>query len=374
MNRICALLLIIFCFSSSKTVAQPYPTFSVNDTDYIKNGQFYVTACIGDTFYIKSNENETNVTGWHYYIVSYDSINPGANDSIVFHQETFSFTIDTPDYFYIQLLADGVGFANGIEFRVIYCPPTAAFTVTDSIICQNTCVNATDKSTRKPTAWAWDMPGATPNTYSGNASPPICFADTGMHTINLIVNNPGGSDTATQNIYVRPAPAPKYVQTDYTIPYGDSLTLQACASGEQYTWQACPSCDSTFTLTPTTKNTTVTGTVRTLPSCDVSCTYTILTTGVPEELMIPTAFSPNGDGINDGFGIAELSPYRKLNAFSIYNRWGELVYTTKVQDDRWDGIYKGMAQPLGTYVWYIDMTNTLTGSRKTLQGNVTLVR
>ncbi|MBS1613885.1 MAG: hypothetical protein JST49_13770, partial [Bacteroidetes bacterium] len=80
--------------------------------------------------------------------------------------------------------------SSGVYFNVSYCPPTAAFTVTDSIICQNTCITATDKSTRKPTDWAWDMPGAIPNNYSGNAPPPICFADTGMHTINLIVNNP----------------------------------------------------------------------------------------------------------------------------------------------------------------------------------------
>ena len=373
---------MVFC--SFKTSAQsiPFPYFTVNNVNYlVGNGGIatgYFQACVGDTFNVKGYDGGVDAQTWEFLLIKYDSITHQKFDSVVYKQQEFTFSIDTSNYYVLHIYVNkdiiNGGYTTGIQFRIIYCPPSAAFTVTDSVICQNTCVNATDKSTRKPTAWAWDMPGAIPNNYSGNAPPPVCFADTGMHTINLIVNNPGGSDTATQNIYVRPAPVPKYVQTDFTIPYGDSLTLQACASGEQYTWQACPSCDSTYTLTPTTKNTTVTGTVRTLPSCDVSCTYTILTTGVPEELMIPTAFSPNGDGINDGFGIAELSPYRKLNAFSIYNRWGELVFTTKVQDDRWDGIYKGMAQPLGTYVWYIDMTNTLTGSRKTLQGNVTLVR
>jgi gliding motility-associated-like protein len=353
---------------------KPIPTYRVGDTLY-NGGEYKIYLCKGDTITIKVIDVENKIDKWVHYLWTFpqqDTVSKyEGTELIVLIDNIGEYVFQSNAYWADPSL--GIT-TSGIYFNVSYCPPTAAFTVTDSVVCQNTCISATDKSTRKPTIWAWDMPGATPNTYSGHAPPPICFADTGMHTISLIATNPGGSDTATQNIYVHPAPLPKYVQTEFTIPYGDSLTLQACASGQQYTWQACPNCDSTYTLTPTTKNTTVTGTVRTLPSCDVACTYTILTTGVPEEVMIPTAFSPNGDGINDGFGIAELSPYRKLNTFSIYNRWGELVYTTKVQDDRWDGIYKGMPQPLGTYVWYIDMTNTLTGSRKTLQGNVTLVR
>lgn len=67
-------------------------------------------------------------------------------------------------------------------------------------------------------------------------------------------------------------------------------------------------------------------------------------------LDVPTAFTPNGDGINDlinvdGWGI------RKLNYFKVFNRWGELIYETTDLNSGWDGIYKGVPQNMETYVY-----------------------
>jgi gliding motility-associated-like protein len=92
-------------------------------------------------------------------------------------------------------------------------------------------------------------------------------------------------------------------------------------------------------------------------------------------LNIPNSFSPDGDGRNDYFLPRELLA-SGLTAFTmnIFNRWGELIFTTNSLDGRgWDGKYNGEDQNLGVYVYVINAQFT-NGVRKEFTGNVTLIR
>jgi gliding motility-associated-like protein len=93
---------------------------------------------------------------------------------------------------------------------------------------------------------------------------------------------------------------------------------------------------------------------------------------LPDALLIPTAFSPNGDGVNDLF--RPLNKNLNKLVFMVFDRWGEKVYETDVIGDGWNGTYKGRKQDLGVYVWQAQYQ--LTGQTKTFSesGNVTLVR
>lgn len=96
----------------------------------------------------------------------------------------------------------------------------------------------------------------------------------------------------------------------------------------------------------------------------------------PDTIAIPTAFSPNGDGINDLFRPI-LSPYLQLSTFQIYDRWGILVYDASQESGTprgWDGNYKNRAQPLSTFVFYLEAVNIITGKKIRKSGNVTLLR
>lgn len=86
---------------------------------------------------------------------------------------------------------------------------------------------------------------------------------------------------------------------------------------------------------------------------------------------LPTAFSPNGDGLNDCFGAGKLPPVTELR-LSVFNRYGERVFFTDRQDKCWDGTYKGIAQASGSFV-YILTANTVCGSIDQ-KGTVTLIR
>lgn len=86
-------------------------------------------------------------------------------------------------------------------------------------------------------------------------------------------------------------------------------------------------------------------------------------------MYIPNAFTPNGDGINDQFGIKGegIKDYRIL----VYNRWGEVIFESDTPDKLWDGTYKGQAVQQDTYVYQVFTRSTGQRSRT---GSVTLVR
>ena len=90
------------------------------------------------------------------------------------------------------------------------------------------------------------------------------------------------------------------------------------------------------------------------------------------DVVLPEAFSPNGDHHNDRFRPITTG-HHKLSIFRIVNRWGTTVYETVTTDtDGWDGTLNGVPQDMGVYNWYIKYTcggNTIEKS-----GDVTLVR
>lgn len=91
-------------------------------------------------------------------------------------------------------------------------------------------------------------------------------------------------------------------------------------------------------------------------------------------LFVPNAFSPNGDGKNDKFNILETCLVEKYK-LQIFNRWGELVFTTLTTTKSWDGTYNGKDAEAGVYFYVIDATPE-DKSKGTIQlkGDLTLIR
>lgn len=70
------------------------------------------------------------------------------------------------------------------------------------------------------------------------------------------------------------------------------------------------------------------------------------------EIYVPSAFSPNSDGKNDVLRPIPVG-VQKLLYFRVYNRWGQLLYSTSEINKGWDGTYNGQPQPPGTYVYTV---------------------
>jgi gliding motility-associated-like protein len=86
---------------------------------------------------------------------------------------------------------------------------------------------------------------------------------------------------------------------------------------------------------------------------------------------VPLAFTPNGDGLNDLF--RPIGDRFKIHQFSIFNRWGQEVYTSKLLASKgWDGTYKGIIQEVGVYYWVI--IYECEGEQHIEKGDVTLIR
>lgn len=88
---------------------------------------------------------------------------------------------------------------------------------------------------------------------------------------------------------------------------------------------------------------------------------------------VPTAFTPNGDGLNDYF--YPLNGYKTFNLiFRVYNRFGEIIFESRDWRNRWNGTINGIAQPAGTYVWTLQYTHRDTNKFISTKGTVVLIR
>jgi gliding motility-associated-like protein len=89
---------------------------------------------------------------------------------------------------------------------------------------------------------------------------------------------------------------------------------------------------------------------------------------------IPNAFTPNNDGKNDVFRIIYKGDI-VLKEFSIYNRYGQQIFTTSSINQTWDGTFHGQEEELGVYYYYIRMICGNNHDHEvTFKGDVTLIR
>lgn len=152
---------------------------------------------------------------------------------------------------------------------------------------------------------------------------------------------------------------------------GGSIIAVASGGNEPYNY---------ILISPTTNNSNSTGEFEELDPDDyelhavdaISCSSdTLLVTILQSstEITLYEAFSPNGDGINDLWNIPNISLYPNCKV-SIFNTWGNKVFSSDGYTEPWDGKYNGNDLPAGTYYYTIDPGD---GS-KVLTGPVSIVR
>ncbi len=92
----------------------------------------------------------------------------------------------------------------------------------------------------------------------------------------------------------------------------------------------------------------------------------------PAGLQLPTAFTPNLDGVNDYF--VPLNKNIEEYEINIFNRWGELIFKSNDLNTGWNGIYKGKIVPLGVYTYSAEYKNIGYNKRESQTGNITIIR
>jgi gliding motility-associated-like protein len=195
--------------------------------------------------------------------------------------------------------------------------------------------------------------------------------DTTVYTV-VASNQLGCSDTATVTVNVILKPKAD-AGPDRVIVEGQSVELNGGVVGafSNITWSPNSDIDNIYSLQPTVNpinNTTYILTVASVNGCGVSVDSTVVQ--VYKKIIIPNAFSPNGDGINDTWMINALPAYTNYELL-VFNRYGQVVFSTKNYSRPWDGTFNGTPLPVGTYYYLLDLKQSLLPKMK---GYVVILR
>jgi gliding motility-associated-like protein len=183
----------------------------------------------------------------------------------------------------------------------------------------------------------------------------------------------GCPDTMMLTVFVNPLPNVRIDNADTQIKYGKSVQLYAHGA-QWYSWKPAGSLNDPNSPGPIARPTETTTYVvygKDMNGC-VASDSVLVSVDYRDNLLVPTAFTPNGDGMNDVFKPVNLG-LRKLMEFRVFNRWGQEVFSTTDHNAGWDGKWKGEDAPIGSYQYIIRIgyPDQMTESFK---GDVTLIR
>ena len=246
--------------------------------------------------------------------------------------------------------------------KVTLVAPPASYSGVDQTICSYDKV-VLNGSGANLTSVTWSSSGTgyfSPSAHAFHVTYTPGAADIKQGKLQLMMSSFGNATckpaTDTTNIVIVAAPVVNAGE-DKTILQGQVVILQSAVTGtvKDYLWTPgtwlIDNTQPAATVTPL-DDITYTVTVTDAQGCKASDSVKV---NVLFPLIIPNAFSPNGDGINDKWNIDNLSKYPGCTV-EIFTRYGQLIYYSKGYNISWDGLYYGQVMPTGTY-YYIINTN-----------------
>ena len=204
---------------------------------------------------------------------------------------------------------------------------------------------------------------------SGLFDPSVSGAGT-FNISYLFTAQTGCTYSASQSITVYATPVIT-LPSSYYILSGGQTTLEAKATGDSltYKWTPATGLSDVTILNPIASPTTDTQyqlTVTSAHGCTASAMVSVYVLQAP---VVPNAFTPNGDGINDTWDIKYLDSYPDCTV-SIFNRYGQRLFYSVGYPVAWDGKYNGSPLPVGVYYYIINPKH----GRGPISGSLTLLR
>lgn len=203
-------------------------------------------------------------------------------------------------------------------------------------------------------SWNWSFGDG----QSATANPTThAYTNNGAYTVSLYAISTEGCRSETIRDQVNIYGTNAFAGNDTIAAANQPIQLLA-SGGVSYEWTP-----STGLNNPTIRNPIATVTqdityylkAYTPAGCVSYDTMKIIIYAGPE-IYVPTAFTPNGDGLNDQLAVLPIG-LRSFDYFSVYNRYGQLVFTTNNKNQKWDGRYKGYRQASSAYVWVASGTD-----------------
>lgn len=190
-----------------------------------------------------------------------------------------------------------------------------------------------------------------------------------------VFDNKGCPKPSFDSVRIRVIPpVPAFAGNDTAIVLGQPLQLRA-TGGSFYNWSPPTGLSNPNVGNPiATLSNDFTYSVRvsTPEGCFAYDTVNVKVFFTDPDIFVPTAFTPNNDGKND-----KLKPIpvgvQSMEYFRVYNRYGQLVFSTSTIGEGWDGRINGKDQVNSSYAWYVQGTDYL-GRRIFKKGTSTLIR
>ncbi len=218
--------------------------------------------------------------------------------------------------------------------------------------------------------WDWNFGNG---FNAGPASFTIIHNSEGNRSFTLMAHtNKGCKDTIYRPFTVFDNKS--FAGKDTVAAFGEPVHLDARGEPNmQYTWSPATGLDHPDIEKP----------IATLDRDQLYQLYTITEKGCKKqsqilvrryagpELYIPTAFTPNNDGLNDRFKITPIG-IRSFGYLAVYNRWGQLIFRTTNYNDSWDGTSKGVRLGPDTFVYVVQAIDYM-GRPMLRKGTVTLI-
>lgn len=278
-------------------------------------------------------------------------------------------------YHIVLTVTDTLGCTDTAKDTIVV-DPTASISITasDTSICAGQSIIFHGNYTKQGnTGITWDLGDG----YTVNNVNPVTHAYAGSNlpqsiTVKLSATDRVCPDTAAEKtIHVFPYPVINLGTDTSMCPGSTSITLSDNLNGgnplAQWQWNTGETTSAINVTQPGLYYTTVT-----ITGCSNSDSVLVRNDCY---VGIPNVFTPNGDGTNDYFFPRHLlgSGYTSFS-MNIYNRWGQLIFTTtSTEGEGWDGKFNGVAQPEGVYIYIIDVSFK-DGKHEHHQGNVTILR
>ncbi|MEX2483404.1 MAG: gliding motility-associated C-terminal domain-containing protein [Brumimicrobium sp.] len=324
--------------------------------------------CIGDSVDFFDTSSGTNLTNWSW---NFEGGTPTTSNA----QNPDGISFSSAGSFEVMLIVEG---DNGTDtttqtIDVTECTPVAYFTMDTMVICEGDCITFTDSSLNYPTNWEWTFEGGEPESSFQQNPPEVCFDSTGNYNISLVVGNSAGSDSTSLPISVLEPPS-VYGYGDTIIDIGGAAEIWADHIDQgEFFWDPIDhlDCDTCLEVTATPYLTTVYYPSLTGPNGCTGRDTVQVVVNFEDVVDVPSAFSPNGDGYNDfiyvkGIGIVSID-------FKVFNRYGQMVFSTKDIDEGWDGTHQGEELNQGVFVYTLEY-DLIDGQSGEKSGNITLVK
>lgn len=269
---------------------------------------------------------------------------------------------------YTVLLTNNFGCKMLDSFQVNVYPSTTIRTPTSYKICQGKTVQFAATGSGQ---YEWFPSTALSDARIAN---PVANSVDSIQYKVVLTNNFGCKDSATVNVDVFKNPEVN-AGPDKIILAGDTVLLDGSVSGTSVTYQwssaavinnpnelklaVAPPVDMNYILTA-------------LSTVGCGSKQDAVSVKVFKDFFVPTSFTPNGDGLNDVFHFFVPDSYH-LNIFSIYNRLGQVVFSTTDPHAGWDGNKSGQPQDPGKLIYYLEMKSP-AGKIISRKGSILLIR